>query len=328
MWRKAPWRVAELTPVYSIIVPIYCEQENLSELYKRVVKSFSELDERFEIIFVNDSSDDDSMKIMREMNDRDPRVKIISLSRNFGHQLAITAGLRHAEGKVVVVMDGDLQDPPEVAAQMARKLEDGKWDVVYAVRKKRQEPLPIRIMYSVFYRMLRQTSYIRIPIDAGDFCVMNRRTVSQMNQMPERNPFVRGLRSWVGFRQTGFEYERAARYGGESKYNWESLFKLALDGILSFSYLPLRLSTMLGAVISAVGLFYAMWLIFSRLVFSRYESIAGWTTVVVSVLVLGGVQLIMLGIIGEYLGRMYEEVKGRPMYIVDEYVGFDKPPSD
>lgn len=315
-----------MTPDLSIVIPIYNEQENLPDLYRRLVDALDPLRLSFEIIFVNDSSRDRSLEIMREMHRSDPRVKIVSFSRNFGHQPAISAGMAFASGGSVILMDGDLQDPPETLPDLIRAKDEGKWDVVYAVRKKRKEPFLIRALYFLFYRMLRRSSYIDIPVDSGDFCVMSRRAVDQINRMPERNRFVRGLRSWVGFRQTGMEYERAARNAGEPKYHFKSLLKLAFDGLVSFSFLPLRISTMLGACLSLLGFAYAFYVLVRR-VRGDFGSIAGWSTLVVAVLVLGGVQLLMLGIIGEYLGRMYEEIKGRPPFIVDEAVGFvDSPP--
>ena len=310
---------------FSIVVPIYCEQENLERLYNGVKDELERIGRDFELIFVDDCSDDGSLDIMRDMSRRDPRVRIVCFSRNFGHQIAITAGMKFSRGDSIIIMDGDLQDPPEILPELIKRKEEGKWDIVYAVRKKRQEPFLIRSLYFLFYRLLKTTSYIDIPLDAGDFCVMSRRVVDQLNRLPERTRFVRGLRSWVGFRQTGLEYERAARGAGKTKYGMKALFKLAFDAIFSFSYLPLRISTLLGLTISLAGLLYALFLVVQRIT-GHFEG--GWTTVVVSVLVLGGVQLVMLGIIGEYLGRVFEELKGRPHYVVQEMIGFDDTPSD
>lgn len=312
---------------FSIVVPIYCEEENLEQLYSRVKDELERIGRDFELIFVDDCSHDGSLAIMRDMSRRDPRVRIVCFSRNFGHQIAITAGMKFSRGDSIIVMDGDLQDPPEILPDLIKRKEEGNWDVVYAVRNKRQEPLLIRSLYFLFYRLLKKTSYINIPLDAGDFCVMSRRVVDQLNRLPERTRFVRGLRSWVGFRQTGLEYERAAREAGKTKYGMKALFKLAFDAIFSFSYLPLRISTLLGLAISLTGLLYALYLIVQR-IRGEYGNLGGWTTVVVSVLVLGGVQLVMLGIIGEYLGRVFEELKGRPHYVVEEMIGFDGTPSD
>ncbi len=306
----------------SIVVPIYCEEQNLDELYARLTNSMKDTGREFELIFVNDHSKDGSLRIMRELNARDPRVKIVSFSRNFGHQTAITAGMQFARGESVVLMDGDLQDPPEVIPDLIREKEKGNWDLVYAIRKSRVERPLVRPFAFLFYRLLKKISYIDIPMDSGDFCVMSRRVVDELNKIPERNRYLRGLRSWVGFRQTGLEYERAARKAGEPKYTFRSSFKLALDAFFSFSFLPLRISTILGLALSGAGLAYALYVFINRLR-GAYQATGGWSTIVVSVLVMGGVQLVMLGIIGEYLGRIYEEIKRRPQYIVEELIGFD-----
>lgn len=327
----------------SVIIPIFCEEENIPELYRRLTATLEAyLPEaappagdsplggsgaaprtaRYEIVFVNDHSLDRSMELLRGLHAADPRVKILSFSRNFGHQIAITAGMQFSSGRLVALMDGDLQDPPEVIPDLLRTKDSGAWDIVYAVRRKRKEPWPVRLLYYTFYRLLKKVSYIDIPMDAGDFCVMSRRVVDRLNDIPERNRFVRGLRSWIGFRQTGMEYERAARHAGSAKYTLKSLMKLAFDGILSFSFLPLRLSSYLGIGISAVAMLYALFIIVERSL-GRFANISGWSTIIVSVLALGGVQLIVLGVIGEYLARIYEEIKGRPQFIVDELIGFE-----
>ncbi|MDK2972207.1 MAG: polyisoprenyl-phosphate glycosyltransferase [Candidatus Sumerlaeota bacterium] len=309
----------------SVVIPIFNEQENLRPLATRLRRSLDATGESWEVIFVNDASRDDSLALMRRLSAKDPRFRAVSLSRNFGHQTAITAGMAHARGQAVVLMDGDLQDPPEVVPQLLEKMKSGRWDVVFAVRRKRKEPAAIRFLYFAFYRLLRRMSSVDIPLDSGDFCIMSRRVADTLNRLPERNRFVRGLRSWVGFRQTGMEYERAARHAGSPKYTLKSLVKLAFDGIFSFSYLPLRLSTTLGLVVSVLGLLYAAFVVLAR-VLGAYQQIPGWTTVVVAVLVLGGVQLVMLGLVGEYMGRVYDEIKGRPSYLVDELIGFDDAP--
>jgi len=308
---------------FSVVIPIYCEEENLEELHRRLAGALEKIGGTSEIIFVNDASQDRSLELMRKLRRGDPRVRIISFSRNFGHQTALTAGMRHARGRAVALMDGDLQDPPEALPEMLSRMRETKAEVVYAVRRKRKENWFIRALYYLFYRALQSMSYIDIPTDAGDFCIMSRRAVDQLNAMPERSRFVRGLRSWVGFRQVGFEYEREARNAGAPKYTFKGLARLALDAFFSFSFVPLRLSTLLGLGISTLGLIYAAWIVAQR-VTGQFQAIAGWSTVVVSVLVLGGAQLIMLGIMGEYLGRIYEELKGRPPYVIDETIGFDE----
>lgn len=311
-----------MPPQLSVVIPIFNEEENLPELFGRLSSVLADTPDH-ELIFVDDASRDRTPEMLRERRAADPRVRIIRFSRNFGHQIAITAGMTFSSGRFVVVMDGDLQDPPEVIPQLLAKREEGDWDIVYAVRRKRKEPLPTRALYHLFYRLLERMSYIRIPLDSGDFCVMSRRVVDRLNAIPERNRFVRGLRSWVGFRQTGMEYERAARHAGEPKYRFKALLKLAFDGIFSFSMLPLRISTYLGVGFSVLGFLYAA-VIVGRRLWGGLAGVPGWSTIVVSVLVMGGAQLLMLGILGEYLGRIHEEIKGRPQFIVDELIGFEE----
>lgn len=311
-----------LKPEISVVIPVYCEAENLETLHERLAPVLDELAASSEIIFVDDASTDDSPLIMRRLRESDPRVRFIRLSRNFGHQAAITAGLEHAAGEWVVVMDGDLQDPPEVIPKLFERQRDGDWDVVYGVREFRPERAPFRAINAFFYRLLRVTSSTTIPADAGDFCLMRRPVVDELCRLPERNRFIRGLRAWVGFRQTSVSFRRPERHAGAAKYTLPVRIGLAVDAILGFSYMPLRLSTMLGAALSVLGLGYAIYVLVGRMS-GRFTVVPGWATVVISVLVLGGVQLLMLGIIGEYLGRIYEELKRRPHYIVEEKTGFE-----
>lgn len=308
----------------SIVIPIYNEEENLPELYRRLTQTLRALGRPYEIILVNDYSRDRSLALIEDYAAKDPTVRCVSFSRNFGHQTALTAGMQHARGEFVVMMDGDLQDPPETVPLLLDKATRENWDVVYAVRKKRKEGLIKRACYSSFYRLLQKLSYIKIPLDTGDFCLMRRRVVDAINQFPERNRFLRGLRAWVGFRQTGMEYEREARFAGEAKYTFKSLLKLALDGIFSFSYLPLRMASWFGFATSAVGILYAIYILAMRFFLDRYNQIEGWTTTVVGILVLGGLQMMLIGVIGEYVGRIFEETKGRPQYIVERRIGFDE----
>jgi glycosyltransferase involved in cell wall biosynthesis len=312
---KAVSETGKAVPDLSIVIPIFCERENLHELRRRLIGAMEALGRSYEIVFVNDHSRDDSLEILRGFASADPHIRIVSFS-------AITAGMQFARGRAVLLMDGDLQDPPEVIPDLLRKQEEGNWDIVYAIRKRRKEPAVIRLLYYIFYRLMKRTSYVDVPVDAGDFCIMSRRVVDQLNSIPERNRFVRGLRSWIGFRQTGLEFERAARFAGEPKYTFRSLFKLAFDGIFSFSFIPLRISTILGLSLSAMGMLYAAYVFVLRLMGS-FQKLQGWSTLVVINLVIGGAVLVMLGIMGEYLGRIYEEIKGRPQYIVEEIIGFD-----
>ena len=310
---------ADSSPTLSVVIPIFNEQETLEALYERLSSSLGVLGEDYEVIFVNDGSRDGSERILREFHARDPRYRSIHFSRNFGHQTAITCGLDHARGRAVVAMDGDLQDPPEVLRDLLARWREG-YDVVYAVRQKRKEGVIKRSAYKAFYWLLRRVSYLDIPLDSGDFSLIDRRVIDILKEMPERNRFVRGLRTWAGFRQIGYEYAREARFAGESKYNLAKLMKLAFDGLVSYSYVPLRLVSNVGMLVSATALAYMGYLLLSR-VFGG-TPIAGWTSTVVIMLFLGGVQLLSLGVIGEYVGRIFEEVKHRPHYVIRERVGF------
>jgi dolichol-phosphate mannosyltransferase len=272
----------------------------------------------FEIVFVNDGSRDRSAEMLRLHHQRDSRLKSITLSRNFGHQVAVTCGLDHAQGDAVIVMDGDLQDPPEVLPGMIARWREG-FDVVYAVRRRRKEMWAKVLAYKFFYWLLHRVSYLDIPLDSGDFSLMDRRVVELLATMPERNRFVRGLRTWVGLRQTGFEYERDARFAGESKYSFTKLMRLAFDGLVSYSFVPLRMVSNVGMLVSLSALAYMLYLLVARAFGDT--TIQGWTSTVVIVLFLGGIQLLSLGIIGEYIGRIFDEVKQRPQYVVSETLG-------
>lgn len=304
----------------SVIVPVFNEEETLSALYARLTDVLTALDTPYELVLVDDGSTDRTLDMLREFHARDPRVKFISLARNFGHQAALTAGLAHASGQAVVVMDADLQDPPELIPDLLARWNEG-FDVVYAIRCHRKEPLPQRMAYALFYRLLSRVASLRMPLDAGDFCLMDRRVVDQLNALPERARFLRGLRSWVGFRQIGVEYERQARFAGRPKYNFWKLVRLAVDGLVSFSYLPLRIASSLGFLTSLGSLVAGLYYLVLRLAGHREPS--GFAAIVISVLFLGGVQLITIGIMGEYVGRIFDEVKSRPVYIAHEKEGFD-----
>ncbi|HHL39856.1 MAG TPA: glycosyltransferase [Deltaproteobacteria bacterium] len=306
----------------SVVVPVYNEREVLPHLYERLASVLEGLGMSYEIIFVNDASTDDSLHILRGLHERDGRVKILSFSRNFGHQTAVTAGLNFSRGRAVVVMDGDLQDPPECIPAFVARWREGN-EVVYGVRRKRKESLMKRALYKVYYRVLRLLSKVDIPLDSGDFCLMDRKVVELLNHMPERNRFVRGLRRWVGFRQAGVPYERDARYAGESKYTFFKLVKLALDGIVSFSELPLKASVLIGFAISIMTVVYSFYLIVNRIVHPANQ-IPGWTSIIVAVTFLGGIELMVMGFLGEYLLRIYDEVKDRPQYILNGVIGFEE----
>jgi glycosyltransferase involved in cell wall biosynthesis len=309
-------------PRLSIVVPIHNEQENLPELYHRIRQAMETWENSYELILVNDGSNDRSLDIIRSLHENDPRVKYLSLSRNFGHQVAITAGLDFASGEAVLVMDGDLQDPPELIPTLVTKWQEG-FDVVYAVREEREETSPYRqFIYRIFYRLLRRLARVDIPLDAGDFRLMSRRVVESLKKMSERNRFVRGLTAWVGFKQTGISYIRPARHAGVTKYSWAKLWRLALDGLVSFSFIPLQLATWFGFVVSGLCALYTSYLFYVR-IFSNSPPV-GWTSIMVALLFLGGVQLLTLGIIGEYIGRIFDEVKQRPLYLVGELKGFEE----
>ena len=307
----------------SIIIPIYNEEENLLKLQERLDAVCSQWDESYEIILVNDGSKDNSLSIMRSLVDRDSHYKVLTLSRNYGHQAAISAGLTHVEGDTIAIMDGDLQDPPEEIDRFVKKLRSG-YDVVYAVRIKRKEGIFKRIAYAVFYRLLSLISDIDIPLDSGDFSVFNKKVLDALNNhLPEKIRFVRGLRAYVGFRQTGMEYMRDERHAGKSKYTFGKLLKLAFDGLFDFSVFPLRIASYLGFFIAFSAFFVGIFFIFHRIIgFKVFGHIPienpGLATTVVGIFFLSGVILIILGIIGEYVGRIYFEVKRRPFFIVDE----------
>lgn len=312
---------AATSPTLSLVVPVYNERETIPTFYDRASQALASLDVPWEVIFVDDGSQDGSFEQLRALAESDPRVKVVSFSRNFGHQTAVTAGLHYARGQAVAVIDGDLQDPPEFVPRLFEKWREG-YQVVYAVRRSRKENIMKRVAYRLFYRLLRSLAYVDMPLDAGDFAIMDRRVVDELNAMPERNRFVRGIRAWVGFRQTGVEYDREPRFAGESKYPLSKLFKLAYDGLISYSFAPLRLATHLGFLISGVAFLLILYLIGLRVLYGEHL-IAGWTSTVIVVLFLGGVQLLSLGILGEYVGRIFDEVKRRPLYIVRETVGFE-----
>jgi len=310
---KAVPSAPEHQPELSVVIPVFNEEENVTVLHSRLTTVLEETHIDYEIIFVDDGSNDDSLNQLQNLSVKDKRVSVVELARNFGHQTAITAGLDYAQGKAVIVIDGDLQDPPEALPQFIAKWRQG-YDVVYGIRERRKENWLKRIAYAGFYRLLRRVSNIEIPLDSGDFCIMDRRVVDLLRGMPERNRFIRGIRSWVGLNQVGLPIERHARIAGKPKYTFRRLMLLALDGLVSFSYLPLRIITILGFSISLLSIFAAVFYAIKRLMTGLGPP--GFATLVVAVFFLAGVQLITMGVIGEYVGRIFEEVKQRPLYIV------------
>lgn len=306
-------------PELTVIIPCFNEEEVLPLLIQELDELDAALPFPVFFLFVNDGSSDDSLPFLEELCERDNRYACLSLSRNFGHQNAVSAGLRHARGDIVAVIDADLQDPPSVIASFVDKWKEG-YDVVYGVRKNRKEGLLQRLAYALFYRLLKQIANIEVPLDAGDFSLMDRRVVDVINQMPEHNRFIRGLRGWVGFRQTGVSYEREARRKGTSKYTFGRLVKLAFDGLISFSAVPLWLAGWMGALSAMLGFCYMLYTLICRI--AGVELPEGWTSTIIVVLFLGGIQLMVLGILGNYIGRIFDEVKNRPHYVASQASGW------
>lgn len=305
--------VAPPPPELSVVVPIFNEQENIPELTSRISASLGAFGITFEVLLVNDGSTDRSLPMLEATAQADPRFVVVDLSRNFGHQVAISAGLECSRGKAVIIMDGDLQDPPEVLPSFVEKWREG-YDVVYAIRQQRKENIFKRSAYAAFYRILQWIAHVNMPLDSGDFCLMDRRVVDLLVQMPERNRFLRGIRSWLGFRQVGLAYERHARAAGKPKYTLRKLIYLAADGLLSFSYMPLRVISVMGMGVSVFSLGLAAYYFTRKLLFALDPP--GFATLIVAVFFLAGVQLITIGVMAEYVGRISDEVKRRPVFIV------------
>ena len=311
----------------SIVIPCYNEEEVLEELRERLTKACELWAYDWEVIAMDDGSRDSTWEMLSRFQAEDPRWKGLSFSRNFGHQAAVSAGLFHATGDAVFIIDADLQDPPEELHRFISKWEEG-YDVIYGVRQKRKEGLAKRFCYWAFYRLMAQAVQFDIPLDSGDFCLMSRRMVDTLNLMPERNRFVRGLRAWAGYKQTAIPYERHGRAAGSPKYNFTKLLKLALDGMISFSGLPLKMAAHFGFLVSALSLVGILFTLFQRMFSGFFNSIGmapvpGFATIVIAILFMGGVQLMFLGVIGEYLFRIFDEVKQRPGWIVRDGLGIE-----
>ena len=310
-------------PLLSVIVPCANEQEVLRETHRRLTSVLGKIGMRFEIVYVDDGSADSTIDLLRELQSSNCQVRVIRLSRNFGHQVAITAGMEHAAGDAIVVIDADLQDPPEVIAEFIERWREG-YDVVYGVRTKREGETAFKLWTAkVFYRLMGRLSDTNVALDAGDFRLLDRRVTEALLAMPERDRFIRGMVGWLGFSQVAVPYRRAPRLAGKTKYRLFKMARFAADGIFSFSTAPLRIATWLGLFVSALAVFGILLTLYARL-FEK-DWVRGWASLVIAILFLGGVQLICLGIIGEYVGRIYGESKRRPLYLVREWLGFNEP---
>jgi glycosyltransferase involved in cell wall biosynthesis len=311
-----------IQPIYSVIAPVFNEEETLPHFYERVRAVMEGLSEPFELLLVNDGSRDRSFQMMKELHERDPRVRVIDFSRNFGHQIAISAGLDYAQGQAIVIVDSDLQDPPEVIPRLVECWKNGA-EVVYAQRARRAGETKFKLVTAtLFYRLIRSITSVNIPHDVGDFRLMDRRVVDALVSMREHHRFMRGLSAWVGFRQEAVLYDRQERFAGQTKYPLMKMIHFSLDAITSFSHLPLQLATTFGFILASISLIGIIVAAFLRLFVG---AIVGQASTLILVLFLGGVQLIFLGVIGEYLGRIYDEVRARPLYIVHHVLGAKKP---
>jgi polyisoprenyl-phosphate glycosyltransferase len=309
-------------PEYSFVIPVCNERESLDELHRRLSAVLDQLDRPAEVILVDDGSTDGSFEAMLAFHERDERFKAIRLSRNFGHQIALTAGLDHAVGRAVVVMDADLQDPPEVALELAKRWREG-YAVVYAVRAQRLGETRTKLWTAkLFYRLIRRLTDVDMPGDAGDFRLIDRRVVDAMSSMREHNRYLRGMSAWVGFDQTGVTYVRDERYAGATKYSLRRMMRFALDGIVSFSTAPLRLTLNVGFVVSVLAFLVGIGAIVAKL--AGVFTVPGWASIVVVLAFLGGVQLTVLGVMGEYVAQIHQEVKRRPLYLVRDLVGVEE----
>jgi dolichol-phosphate mannosyltransferase len=299
---------------------MYNEEEVIEETYRRLKKVMDQSGESYELLFINDGSRDRSAEIIAGLAESDETVRLVDFSRNFGHQIAVTAGMDYAQGQAVVIIDADLQDPPEVIPRMLEKWREG-YDVVYGKRIRRQgETAFKKVTAYLYYRFLNLLTNGNIPKDTGDFRLIDRKVCDAMKQLPEKNRFLRGMINWVGFRQAAVEYVRDERWAGETKYPLKKMLKFAADGIFSFTYKPLKLATYIGFILSTSGFLYLLYVLYLRLFTSR--TLTGWASIIAVNLVFNGITLVILGIIGEYVGRIYEEVKGRPLYIVRKVIGF------
>ncbi|UOY92477.1 glycosyltransferase family 2 protein [Ectobacillus sp. JY-23] len=307
---------------YSVVIPVYNEESVIHETYRRLQAVMETTGETYELLFVNDGSQDHTAAIIKEYSAMNSSVKLIDFSRNFGHQIAITAGMDYASGDAIVVIDADLQDPPELILEMIEKWKEG-YEVVYAKRIQRKGETFFKQQTAAwFYRVLRASTDVDIPVDTGDFRLIDRRVCDEMKRIQEKNRFVRGLFSWVGFRQTAIEYVRDERAAGETKYPLKKMVKLSLDGLTTFSYKPLKLAGYMGALLSIIGFVYMFMVLYQKLFLGN--TVEGWASLIIIQLFFSGMILILLGIVGEYIGRIYDETKNRPLYIVRDYHGLER----
>jgi len=301
---------------YSVIIPVFNEEQNIQPLYERLTRVLIALGKPYELLFVNDGSRDRTLAVVKDLANSDRAVKYIDFGRNFGHQIAVTAGLHFSKGERIVIIDGDLQDPPELIAAMDEKMNEG-WNVVYAKRATREgESFFKKITAKIFYRILARVTSISIPVDTGDFRIMDRKVVNALNQMPEHHKFIRGMVSWVGFKQTFVEYNRQERLSGKTGYTFRKMLRFAFDGITGFSNMPLKLASYFGFFVSFLSFLLILYTLYSK--YLLREAVPGWASIMVSILFIGGIQLICLGLIGEYLIRMDANLRQRPLYVVNE----------
>jgi glycosyltransferase involved in cell wall biosynthesis len=299
----------------SVVIPLYNEEEIIDTLYSRCTQAMNAWCDNYEIICVNDGSTDNTLNLLLEHHHKDPKFKVISLSRNFGHQASFLCGLKNSSGSFIAMIDGDLQDPPEMLENFYQKMEEG-FDIVYGVRRKRKEGFFKKLSYKLYYVLLNNISSIPIPLDSGDFSMIRRNVLSHMVEIQEKNLFIRGVRSWVGFRQYGYEYERDARYAGETKYTLKKLLILAYNGIFSFSQFPVKILARIGFVVIIISIFYSLFALYTKV--TQPDVPQGFTTLAIAIFLFSGIQLMALGIIGEYVLRIYDESRNRPHYIESE----------
>jgi len=307
----------------SIIVPCFNEEEVIIETYKRIKSVLLNLEFKSEIIFINDGSTDGTERLLSELSKTDTQIKVISFSRNFGHQKAVTAGLNHCSSDLAVIIDADLQDPPELIPDMIKTMDNSKAQVVYCVRKSRKgEGLFKKLSAKAFYRLLNFLSEVKLPVDTGDFRLIDKSIIREFNQMHEKGKYIRGLVSWIGFKQVPFYYEREARFAGETKYPFSKMIKLATTSLLYFSTKPLKIATAFGFVSVAISLILAVWSVLGKIMGYTHAN-SGWTSLFVLIIFFGGVQLLTIGIVGSYIGNLFDEIKNRPEYIIDKKENFE-----